>query len=587
MDDTHWIGRGRDRLRTLLTGHRRVQQTRRIAMTAGCRDSDPIPKVPRAGAVVRRDGQRVQVMHEGSLVVADGYCGPWMTEIITRLRGHHEPQEELVFHHLLGACRPGTLLIEVGAYWAYYTNWWLGAVPGARAVCVEPDEHNMAIGRRNLALNGRTATWIQAAVGAAADAIAFRRESDGTTTTLPSHSLESLLDLLGRPAVEMLHVDCQGAELPFLASISRAARDGLVRFVVVSTHHVSISGSATTHGDCVRLLEEAGATILCEHTVAESFSGDGLIAASFLEADAAIGIPALSRNTPRRSLFGDAGGGRRQLTLVDTDHGTMVVDRADDVVAGHLCRHGAWHEHAVRDVVEFLRVQRRFRPGLFVDVGANIGVHVLQSLAEGLFPRAIGVEMDEANHRLLVANAALNGHAARVQLWNLACSDGVGEVVCERSPDNYGDHRVRIATAGGAAADDAYGESRRETRSVRATTLDALEGLSHTSFDDGTLVWIDVQGHEGHVMAGARAILARDRRPAFVLEFWPYGLERAGGRARLFPFLAGCRSIHDIGVPGWQTLPPVDGAALEARYDQILGADGPDRLHHTDLLCIV
>lgn len=73
----------------------------RIEMTASCRDSDVIPKVKDAGQVVVENGTRLQMMHNGLRVLADGYCGPWMTELIERCRGHHEPQEEVVFYELL------------------------------------------------------------------------------------------------------------------------------------------------------------------------------------------------------------------------------------------------------------------------------------------------------------------------------------------------------------------------------------------------------------------------------------------------------------------------------------------------------
>jgi hypothetical protein len=51
-------------------------------------------------------GSVLQLIHEVTVVKADGYDGPWVTEIIRRLQGHHEPQEELLFHHLLADCRP-------------------------------------------------------------------------------------------------------------------------------------------------------------------------------------------------------------------------------------------------------------------------------------------------------------------------------------------------------------------------------------------------------------------------------------------------------------------------------------------------
>ena len=43
----------------------------RIALTVAVRDTDAIPKVPRAGEVIIRDGERLQVMHNG-IVVSEG-----------------------------------------------------------------------------------------------------------------------------------------------------------------------------------------------------------------------------------------------------------------------------------------------------------------------------------------------------------------------------------------------------------------------------------------------------------------------------------------------------------------------------------
>ena len=556
--------------------------TRRVAMTLACRDAATVPKVPRAGEVFKHQGRLVQRMHEGTLVEAGGYHGDWMTRVIRGLQGHHEPQEELLFHHLVAHCRPATTIVEVGAFWAFYTNWYLGAVAESTAVCLEPDANNMACGQRNLALNGRSAIWINACVGRDyAEAVDIRRESDGVTVSVPCHSLDSLLDLTDRRPVEMLHVDCQGAELPLLASLGRAVQDGLLRFVVISTHHASISGSPTTHQDCLRQLQHLGATILCEHTVEESFSGDGLIVASFHAADALIELPAISRNEPRRSLFPT--GADRRVALAETNGGPMLVFADDKVIGRALREHGHFEEEAVADVVRFLRRSHRFRPRLFVDVGANIGTHLLRGLRDGTFPRGVGVEMDRDNFRLLTGNVNLADCQQRVDLFNLAMSDGCGQVSMEVAPGNFGDHRVRLESHANTAA---YDEHHREVRLVAATTLDALETRCETRFDDGTLVWIDTQGHEGHVLAGAQEILARERRPFVVLEFWPYGVDRCGGRDRLFRFLQRCRAVHDISSPGWQSKPPVSASSLELLYDRMLTGSGADRLAFTELLCI-
>lgn len=260
----------------------------RIGITLACRDSDPIPKVRDAGQIFDLDGERVQVMHEGSLVLADGYYGHWMSRIIAGLHGHHEPQEELLFHAILAHVRAGTLFVELGAYWAFYTNWYLGAVPGSRAVCVEPEPAHLETGRRNLALNGREAWLIRAAVGEVHQPAA----GDDGLECLDMSALEERID---HEAIELLHMDIQGAETGFLRSMRRSAAAERVRFLMVSTHHESISGSASTHDDCLEELRSQGAVVLAEHSVPESYSGDGLILASFNTRDRWLRLPPMSR----------------------------------------------------------------------------------------------------------------------------------------------------------------------------------------------------------------------------------------------------------------------------------------------------
>lgn len=279
--------------------------TRRVALAVSCRDTDVIPKV--AGAGEARDG--VQVMHNGVLVEADGYQGPWMTDIIRQLRGHHEPQEELVYHavveRLATTAGPSPAVIELGAWWAYYSLWALQRLPGARAFCVEPDPAYLEQGRRNVALNGRDATFHAAAVGQVPqEPQPFLCESDGTERDVLIESLGSLLDRFGLDRADLVLVDVQGAETALLDGARDLLGEGRVRFLVVSTHHHVISGDPLTHQRCLMLLRDLGAHVLAEHTVAESYTGDGLIAASFDERDRDLEV-VTSRCRVGDSLFGD------------------------------------------------------------------------------------------------------------------------------------------------------------------------------------------------------------------------------------------------------------------------------------------
>ena len=274
-------------------------------MTVSCRDTDAIPKCAEAGLVKGEGSARYQVMHNGLRVVAGGYYGDWMTAVIRGLNGHHEPQEELLFHRLLAECRPGSLMVELGSFWAYYSLWFLSAVPQSRAVCVEPDAARLEIGRRNAELNGLDDRIVFETAWVGAEAVPAHTamcETTQSALTLPCFDMSAIAALSGEEDIEMLHLDIQGAELGFLGSIS--GYQDRVRFVVVSTHHACISGSPTTHADCLDTIRALGGHVLAEHSVQESFSGDGLIAASFRAGDAGMAMPVISRNWPEHSLFG-------------------------------------------------------------------------------------------------------------------------------------------------------------------------------------------------------------------------------------------------------------------------------------------
>jgi FkbM family methyltransferase len=262
---------------------------RRIALTVAVRDTDVIPKASDAGQVVVRDGERLQVMHNGTVVSEGRYHGSWMTEVIRQLRGHHEPQEELAFHTVierLAATSDGPIMLELGSFWAYYSIWAKHRIPSTRLILLEPDPHNLAVGGHNLELNGMDATMLQAAIGSAHEVeVTLTWESDNQAHPTRQLSVDGLMRDLAIERIDLLLADVQGAEAAMLLGCADALAARRIRFLVVSTHHHTISGDPLTHQRCVRILRDAGAHLVAEHSVAESCSGDGLIVASMLPED--------------------------------------------------------------------------------------------------------------------------------------------------------------------------------------------------------------------------------------------------------------------------------------------------------------
>ena len=280
----------------------------RVLMTISCRDADNLPKVDGAGEVFEREGASVQRMHNGVLIEEGCYYGPWMTEIIRVLRGHHEPQEEAVFHEVLErlvATDPAASMIELGSFWAYYSMWFHQRTHGNRVVALEPDPSYLDVGRRNFALNGMDARFLHGAIGdSPGRTSSFTAESTGEAVEVVQYDLASLMKETGLQRVGLLMADIQGFETQLIERAAELFRAGTVRFMILSTHHHQISGYALTHQRALERLKDCGAHVIAEHTVGESYSGDGLIAVSFDERDRDMSV-AISHARAKESLFGE------------------------------------------------------------------------------------------------------------------------------------------------------------------------------------------------------------------------------------------------------------------------------------------
>ena len=278
---------------------------RRIKITVGCKDTVSLPRVEGAGEIFDGPGGRFQLMHNGLRVVEDGYIGRWVTEIIRIFEGFHEPQEEKAFAEILRYIPENGVMIELGSWWSYYSLWFQKEVAHARNYMIEPDINNLEVGRRNFALNDMKGHHFNAAVGKVSiESILYRcYESDNVERPVEVVSMDDFVMREGIKYVDLLLADIQGFELDMLEGARRTIENRKIRFLVLSTHHHSISNDPLMHQKCLAFLQDHGAHILVEHTIAELYSGDGLIVASLRPQDRNLPQIQVSRNLPRNSLF--------------------------------------------------------------------------------------------------------------------------------------------------------------------------------------------------------------------------------------------------------------------------------------------
>lgn len=205
------------------------------------------------------------------------------------------------------------------------------------------------------------------------------------------------------------------------------------------------------------------------------------------------------------------------------DLGVYEAKLSDRGVLGYYLVHHTWEPGIQRLLAQLADPGT----GAFLDVGANVGLTLtpLKLRYPGLM--VVGVEADEENFGYLRRNVERNGIKG-VVLHHRAVYSSAGELEFERSNSNAGDHRVRLGHPSGNR--DLYGEDVRTVVRVKCDRLDALVEVE--SLPGRVGMKVDIQGAEVHFLEGAQAILSRT--DWLVIEFWPYGIIRAGSRPEDF-----------------------------------------------------
>ena len=239
---------------------------RRITIVRSSPDNAGIPRMKGAG----RSNKGIMVMHNGIKIHEGSYYGVGMAQLLRENDGVHEPQEERVFAEVLKVLKPNSHMIELGAYWGFYSLWFARDIPWAKCILVEPTSSNLDYGRENFALNGKTAEYVQAFVGASAKT-EFNKIPE---VTVDQMCRERSIDRLA-----ILHSDIQGAEYEMLLGAEKMLSDRKVDFVFVSTH------SEDLHGKVKSKLVGWGYDLITDVTPEHSYSEDGILVMKAREID--------------------------------------------------------------------------------------------------------------------------------------------------------------------------------------------------------------------------------------------------------------------------------------------------------------
>lgn len=225
----------------------------------------------------------------------------------------------------------------------------------------------------------------------------------------------------------------------------------------------------------------------------------------------------------RTAFFDDAHRATPTISVL-TEDGHFLVDTRDQGVARLLfAKRRRGEMDVLRRVMLLLDAtlpDHRITDGIFVDVGANIGTSTISALCRHRFARAVAYEPEPRNYLLLRSNILLNDVADFVVTRQTALSDRAGNMDLVLDPANSGAHRV--ANRGNRS----WIEPDATLISVPCETLDGSIEQGDLHADDVGLLWIDAQGSEGKILAGATEL--RRRAVPTVLEFFPEMLREVG-----------------------------------------------------------
>lgn len=229
----------------------------RIKLVQDSSDNNKINHAPDAGTF-NKEGNLI--MHNGLLIDPLSYYNFPMLELLFLNRGVHEPQEEYVFQEVLKHMPENSVMLELGAYWSFYSMWFNSEIKNANNFMIEPEDIDS--GKNNFELNNMKGDFTKAYILDNSNEVI-----DGTSTVC----IDDFVRKKDIKFIDMLHSDIQGFEFKMLLGAETLLDKKQVGYIFISTH------SNELHYQCMDHLESKGYKLVCSYDMNESYSSDGLI----------------------------------------------------------------------------------------------------------------------------------------------------------------------------------------------------------------------------------------------------------------------------------------------------------------------
>jgi FkbM family methyltransferase len=210
------------------------------------------------------------------------------------------------------------------------------------------------------------------------------------------------------------------------------------------------------------------------------------------------------------------------------------------------------------------------RPGdVYLDVGANIGLFTLIAAHRvGNGGHVFALEPTSSTFQRLLTNIQLNQYT-NVTPLRMALSDTAGPVSLHVSEDGYdGRNSLTTPTAG----------EKYSSETVSALPLDQFVQDQHLD-KKITMIKIDVEGWETHVLAGGQAVLSAPDAPILQIEFAEEARASAGSTSdELYHRLTDLGyQLFSVPTDGW-ALRPVSPIQVKNGHVNVIAAKDPSMI---------
>ena len=218
----------------------------------------------------------------------------------------------------------------------------------------------------------------------------------------------------------------------------------------------------------------------------------------------------------------------RHIATVKTENGILSFNSKDRTLGRALNIEREFESQMMKRTVKLLTKNgdiKQVKGRVVMDVGGYVGMSSIGFLNFNLFDNAIIFEPNPNSFSLIEKNIKQNNFSDQITAFNVALSNKNSELLMELSHKNFGDHRIRQE---GPVQEGYYHEEVRKIISVDSVAFDDfIKKNPQINFKNISMVWMDIQGHEGKFLQGANNFLSSQKIPV-VMEFWPYGILRSG-----------------------------------------------------------